>query len=202
MRVVLMLTWIAVAPGVAFADEATCSKIPADLDRLACYDRESGTTPVVHVENTAATAWQVQTEVSKLTDKKTVFLTATSQSKVTCSWNSESDVWVMIRCEDGITSAIISSSCHMVSSPYNDYGKIDYRVDDKPAKSVSMQESTSNKALGLWSGRKAIPFIKQMLGGKHMIVKFTPYGDNPVTAEFDISGIDEAIKTLRTECKW
>lgn len=90
----------------------------------------------------------------------------------------------------------------MVSSEYNDYGDVTYRIDENPSKSIAMDESTDNRALGLWSGGQAIPFIKQMLGGQTMVTRFTPYNDSPVTAEFNISGLDKAIIALREQCKW
>ncbi|MHA4733259.1 type VI secretion system-associated protein TagO [Ensifer adhaerens] len=30
----------------------------------------------------------------------------------------------------------------------------------------------------------------------------TPYGDNPIMLEFDISGLDQAVKPLREQCGW
>jgi len=89
-----------------------------------------------------------------------------------------------------------------MASGHGGYGTVEYRVDDKNAGKREFEASTDNSALGLWSGRKSIPFIKSMLAGKEMIFRFTPFGSSPVTARFEIDGLDEAIKPLRKECGW
>lgn len=35
-----------------------------------------------------------------------------------------------------------------------------------------------------------------------MIVRFTPFNESPVTAKFNITGLEEAIKPLRDSCGW
>ncbi|MFK4823175.1 type VI secretion system-associated protein TagO, partial [Paenochrobactrum sp. BZR 588] len=100
------------------------------------------------------------------------------------------------------TSLYINTGCHMTSSDYNDYGDVTYRLDSDKARKVGMAESTDNKALGLWSGGKSIPVIKQMLSKDEMVVRMTPYGQSPFTATFKIAGLSDAIKPLREECKW
>lgn len=90
----------------------------------------------------------------------------------------------------------------MVSSDYNDYGRVNYRIDSNPAKSVDMNESTDNRALGLWSGGKSIPLIKEMIGSSKFVARFTPYNESPVIMEFNISGLEKAILPVREQCKW
>lgn len=186
----------------AYGQEADCPKIDNDLDRLACYDRTSGRTPTATTTATPNSEWVVNTKVSPLTDQKGIYAHLESATEIFCRWSKGSKAYLTLRCHENVTAATISTECHMVSSPYNDYGKVHYRVDDHPAKTANMQESTDNRSLGLWSGGKAIPFIKQLLGGQKLIVQFTPFNENTVTAEFNISGVDAAIKDLREQCKW
>ncbi|MDO6966995.1 type VI secretion system-associated protein TagO [Rhizobium alvei] len=203
MRFAAIFVFIgSVCAGSAVAQPSDCAKVEHDLDRLSCYDKQSGRTPTVEVVTPAqSTKWVVQNEVSKLTDKKLVFMSVESEDIVTCSFGRQSKVFLNLRCADNRTSVMVSSECQMVSN-IPGYGTVDYRIDQHPARSVEMDQSTDSRALGLWSGSSAIPFIKQALGGKKFIVKFTPFGSSPVTAEFDITGIDDAIKPLREECKW
>lgn len=42
-----------------------------------------------------------------------------------------------------------------------------YRLDNNKAKTVSMQASTDNEALGLWRGGSSIPMIKNMFDKKN-----------------------------------
>jgi type VI secretion system protein VasI len=56
--------------------------------------------------------------------------------------------------------------------------------------------------MGLWSGGQAIPLIKQMFGRKNFLVQATPFNESPLTLDFDIIGVEEAVKGLRTACDW
>lgn len=77
-----------------------------------------------------------------------------------------------------------------------------YRLDKEKAKTIPMEVSNGHKAIGLWSGSKSIPLIKEMFGHDKMIVQITPYQKGPVTMEFTIKGLEEAIKPLREACGW
>jgi type VI secretion system protein VasI len=65
-----------------------------------------------------------------------------------------------------------------------------------------MEESTNNRSLGLWSGGRSIPVIKQMFGKKQMIARMRPFNENAFTVTFNISGLEEASKPLRNACGW
>lgn len=200
-----MMSGLLLLFATAFRAEAavsSCMTIDSPLDRLACYDKESGRTPTVETLKSASTKWIVGRDKSKLTDQEGVFLHLESKDAIHCRFGPDSTATLIIRCKEGTTSAYISTECHLASSDYNDYGHVRYRIDTKPAGLAKMNESTDHRALGLWSGSRAIPFIKQMLGGKELIAQFTPYGESPVSAEFPISGIEDAIKPLREACKW
>jgi type VI secretion system protein VasI len=85
---------------------------------------------------------------------------------------------------------------------FDDRVEVTYRLDDKPAKRKWFGESTDHKALGLWGGGNAIPFLKEIMAGQKLLVRATPWSDNAVTGEFSIIGLDEAIKPLRKACGW
>lgn len=189
----------------AFGVEAaasSCVTIDSPLDRLACYDKESGRTPSIETITSQISRWSTTHEKSKMTDQDGLFLSVESKSAIHCRFGNDATITLMIRCMEGTTSIYIATQCHLASSDYNDYGHVRYRIDTNPAGLAKMNESTDHRALGLWSGSRAIPFIKQMLGGKELIAQFTPYGESPVSAEFPIAGIDDAIKPLREACKW
>ena len=177
----------------AYADD--CKAISADLDRLACYDKESGRTPKKEpIQTIARSKWDARKETSAMTDKTNVFLSLESNEVINCGWNRGAKIALLLRCTDGTTAAIFQTGCHMASS--------EYRVDAEKARTVSGTESTNNRTLGLWSGGQSIPFIKQLIGKSKLTARMTPYGENPFTATFDIAGLEEAIKPLRKECQW
>ena len=197
-------------PAQLFA--ATCPEIENDLDRLVCYDKESGRTPVVgpiaDEANISPDApldkglWLVRQKTSDFQDTKDIYLTLQSENTLACQrYGEPKKASMMIRCMENTTAILISTECH-VASGHGGYGRVEYRVDDKSAGKREFDASTDNSALGLWSGHKSIPFIKSMLDGKEMIFRFTPYGNSPLTVRFEIDGLDEAIKPLRKECGW
>ncbi len=186
----------------ALAAGEGCIQISNDLDRLACYDKALGRTPVREALPVSKGKWAATTETSKLTDQTNVYLRVKSDEPVSCSWARGEKVSLYVRCVENKTALIFSTGCHMTSSEYNDYGDVTYRLDDEPAKTVGMDESTNNRSLGRWGGGRSIPVIKQMFGKSTMIVRMTPYGENPFTSTFDIAGLEEAIKPLREACHW
>lgn len=137
-----------------------------------------------------------------MTDRTNVYMHVDSDEIIDCGWNRGEKIRMVARCVDNTTSLIFQTGCHMTSSNYSDYGHIQYRLDDAPAQTVRASESTNNRALGLWNGGRSIPVLKQMIGKERIIVRMTPYGENPFTATFDISGFEEAAASLRQECGW
>ena len=56
-------------------------------------------------------------------------------------------------------------------------------------RSIEMDVSTDNEALGLFRGSRAIPYIKELMVGKKMIIRFTPYNESSVQLPFVIEGL-------------
>jgi len=201
MKGAVIVFTCAMAVGSAGVMAQECATISNDLDRLACYDRQSGRTPEISRIKSKG-EWLSHVETSKLTDQTTVVLAVNSIEKVDCGWNRGDYIQLVIRCMENTTAIYFSTGCHMTSSKYNSYGDIDYRVDNEKAGKISGDASTDNRALGLWRGGKSIPFIKKLLGREKLIVRMTPYSESSFTAEFNIAGLDESIKPLREACGW
>ena len=148
-------------------------------------------------------AWDVSVDKSKFDDSTNVFLRVRSLENTSCGFGYKSrthaNLWV--RCRESTTALIIATDCHLVSG-HGGYGNVDLRVDDKKAFTMSFEDATSNKALGLWSGNKAIPVIKKLFGGTEWIARFTPFSKNQETVTFPIAGLEESIKPLRKACGW
>lgn len=202
IRIILPVLILVAVSFRADASIDECAGVDADLDRLACYDRESGRTPKTEAKAPVG-EWDVSVKTSDFEDTTDVFLRVQSDDVVRCGRIKEPETaTLLIRCMENTTALYISTACHLTSSDYNDYGHVDVRLDEAPAKVIRMDESTNNNSLGLWSGGKAIPFIKTMLDKDVMLTRFTPYGESAVTAKFQIAGLKEAISPLRESCGW
>ena len=194
---VTMFCFVSVASG---QDASKCVLIENDLDRLSCYDRILGRDPAV-AEGKSSGEWNARTEVSDFNDTTSVYLAVDSLQSVACGFAGAKKITLMARCVENTTSLIIGTHCH-VASGFQNYGEVEVRLDQDKTRTLQFSASTNNRALGLWSGRKAIPLIQSMFGAEEMLVRFTPFNENPVTARFPISGLEEAVKPLRENCNW
>lgn len=185
---------------VASADVSDCLGIDASLERLACYDNEAGYPPIANETLPGKGDWIVKAEISKMDDSKNVWLSLESYDYTSCPYkNGEHSIHIACR-ENKTNIWLYFGGCFM--SSIQGKGKITYRLDSEDAKRKNFRESNNNMALGLWSGGEAITFIKQMLDRDRLIVRATPFSDSTVTAEYNISGLKDAIAPLREACKW
>jgi len=194
----LAAIWLALP--AAAQDLASCAAIETDLDRLACYDRLAGREPVVE-QAAGPGPWSVRIEKSEFKDTTDVYLSVETAEALSCGMFDRSPARLLLRCQENTTAALLITSCH-VASGFGGYGRVEYRVDDQPSRTLNFEESTDNRALGLWSGGSAIPFIRQLSGGSQLLMRFTPFNESPVTARFDIRGLDQALAPLRAACNW
>tara|TARA_E500000318_G_scaffold110388_2_gene125682 strand:+ start:849 stop:1568 length:720 start_codon:yes stop_codon:yes gene_type:complete len=178
-----------------------CIYLENDLDRLSCYDKQSGRS---FKENSSdrKSDWLIRTEKSKMTDQLNVFVTVDSNEEINCGWSRGEKVRLYLRCVENTTAVIFGTGCHMTSSDYSDYGDVTYRLDESKAKVASMTESTNNRSLGYWSGNKSIPFIKDLFGKSTLLARMTPFSENSFTASFNIKGAEAAVEKLRQSCNW
>ena len=206
------MKWIVIVAAALVATTAhsetsieTCAIIDADQDRLSCYDKVSGRTPVkVPVAETNLTGnWYTQINKSKFEDTTDVTLSILSKGVVSCTRYGSSDyVSLVLRCHENTTALYLKTQDCFLASGVSGYGQVDARLDGDKSSTLHMVESTDNRSLGLWRGSNSIPYIKKMFDKETLLVRFTPYNESPVTAEFNIAGVEEAVKPLRNACSW
>lgn len=76
-----------------------------------------------------------------------------------------------------------------------------YRLDDEPVRKQWMTTMRGGDGVGIWSGSRAIPFIKQMFGKDSLVVAYDTYS-GPVEFSFNISGLRARIEPLAENCQW
>ncbi|WP_162500811.1 type VI secretion system-associated protein TagO [Modicisalibacter coralii] len=135
-------------------------------------------------------------------DSPAVALTTNSEEIYTGAYGGPAGYATLhLRCLENSTNLYVKMNGHFLADS-GGYGRVTYRIDDNRAHTVSMHESTDNKALGLWSGGRAIPVIRRFFGHDQVIMRVTPFNQSPVEVKFPIKGIEEKIKPLRTACHW
>lgn len=177
-------------------DYAACSAIKGDLERLECFDELSeknkldGPQPV-QVDTDSIGKWEVSSDVNPIDDSKTVFLALYADSGEN-RWGDK--VFMVARCKSNKTDFYIG---------WNDYlgGKANVlaRVGDKKASTSEWSMSSTKKAT---FHPQPVELLKEMLESTTFVAQVTPYNENPITAIFNTSGLNNAIKPLRETCNW
>ena len=182
-----------------------CAKNDNDAERLACYDnifksdqKAAKTEPQADEKEKGWYVWKSQ---SKIDDSVSDLIILLSDNLVNQRAGKLGYGTIGIKCHQKTTTITFSAGKIFLIDD-DDYGRVTYRLDKEKAKIKQMDVSNDNETLGLWSGSKSIPLIKEMFGHDKMIVQITPYRETPVTMEFTIKGLEEAIKPLREACGW
>lgn len=194
----LVVAFIALAAlGALLGDGAETSQASADA---APASRETGERP--QREPSApprpGAHWRESIDVSPIDDSQNVYLSVTADRSIPNRYGGVAWPSLSIRCKENTTAAIISWGVYLGL----DETRMITRVDSEPAQTRTWSISTSNNAVGRWSGGSAIPFVQSLFGHSELFAQITPYGENPVQARFNISGLEERIGPLREACNW
>lgn len=177
----------------------TCAAIPAATDRLACYDALFQVTADADPARTGK--WTLRTGVSPMTDQPTVFLSLDSENAIPAPEGRFGPGVLRLRCQENTTAAFMTFNDHLMADAEG-HGRVEYRIDDRPMNRVEMDANANALSLGLWNGRRSIPWITSLLGHDRLVVRATPPGESALTLTFDIGGLDAAIVDLRDTCGW
>jgi type VI secretion system protein VasI len=146
-------------------------------------------------------AWDVSISTSSLDDSTTVVLSLDSDTVLAKRFGGFDTPRMILRCKENTTSFYIVVAGHHLTD-IQSYGRITYRLDQQPAATLDALASTDSKALGLWTGRSAIPFIKSLANARKLVARVTPYSESPKEFTFDLTGLSQALVPLRQSCKW
>jgi type VI secretion system protein VasI len=186
-----------VSPLAATAQDGVgCAKIEDNARRLHCYDSAFRTSASVSNHS----AWVVSEETSKISDRKNVTAFIESANTLRGRFGDKPKATLILRCREKVIDAYVVFGGHFMSSHRE--GAVTYRVDKRPAKTKEFTNSNDHKALGLWGGGSAIPFIRELLGGVNLFVQATPMNESSVTAEFPLTGIEDAVRPISETCGW
>jgi type VI secretion system protein VasI len=173
-----------------------CAAIADDAKRLICYDL------IFKVKQTSSTSskWDVSEETSKIDDRKNVFVAVESVERIQGRFGQKERARLIFVCREGKTASYITFGGHFMASLSG--GTVTYRIDKRSAGKRHMTESTDHQALGHWSAAEAISFAKELHGATSLYIQATPHSESPISAEFPVDGLEEALKPLQAACKW
>lgn len=177
-----------------------------ELTETAAKIKKAGEETAARLERTQTERaqlahWDVSEGKSKLDDSKTVRIDTKSIQMRLNRYGQFRPLILTIICAENRTKTYISFAEHFMSD-IQGKGRVDYRVDDKPAKHRNFRESNDHSVLGLWSGGASIPWLRELFGAKRLYVRATPFSESTVDGEFNVEGIEKVIMPLRKACNW
>lgn len=197
----------------ACAPEAAPPKTPpppspapqAEAAKIANRAAESTTAPSAAKEDTPAAPapapapapvgkWDVSKEVSKLDDSENVFLVLGADILVTNKFNETYSPKMLLTCREKRLEAYIDWDTFV----HSESSAVTTRIDSAPAVTKHWSVSTNYKAT---FAPQPLRFIKSLVGHQKLVVRVVPYGDAPLLTEFDLTGLDQHIKTLYDACR-
>lgn len=210
VSIFLMLSSGLLAQEGSFDD---CHSMSTNYIRLMCYDKKTGYSKpdadepeeqVASAANASATPksesqgkqWRYTDETSALDDRKDVWLSVTSKNTEGNAIGSPTRATLWVRCMENRTNLLIGFDRYTT-----DDQSMKFRLDDSPVQKQWMEIMRGGDGIGIWSGSRAIPFIRGMFGKEKMVIAYNTY-TGPVEFTFDISGLRERIEPLASACNW
>lgn len=135
--------------------------------------------------------WVTSSDINPIDDSKTITMYLNADSGKN-TWGQP--LKLIVRCKSNETNLIIN---------WNDYlgseANVLTRVGTNEAVTSPWSISTDSQAT---FHKDPVPFLEEMIKSNKLVAQVTPYNANPVTAIFDTSGLENAIKPLRETCGW
>lgn len=148
--------------------------------------------------------WQLRRATDRLDDTSLLEVSKAATETVKFEPRRSADhskkAVLVFRCRDKSTEAMFYVPQTLVAGHRND---VIYRFDARPpTKTQSWEHSTDNAAVGIWSSAPAQAFIRRAMESKKLLFRTETTVFGITEAEFDLTGLGEAIKPVREACKW
>lgn len=184
---------------LAFDQEqvAQCAAEPDAMTRLICYDAIAQSLAGEAITETASidTYWSLKTRLSPSANRNDFWLSTQSKTHIELEGESVSPT-LTIACEAAKINVSIDWGMYL------GIGSIRIKTYfDKHSNRSRIWSIADDNQTVLLSGSD-ISFIKKMMKHQQLVTEVTPFGQRPVTAEFDLSELTEAVQPIREACKW
>jgi type VI secretion system protein VasI len=172
---------------------ATAAAIENSVQRLVAYDaiaQAHGLAPHSEIKKETEGNWRISTDVSPIDDSKTVVCILDADASVQVGYNTIKPS-LIVRYKEGGLNAYVNYGTFLGS----DNIPVTLRFGKGNAESTTWSISTDNKAAFI-SGNVA-QFVNRLESVDSLIVRLTPYSENPVTISFSPNGIDKVKEAIR-----
>ena len=172
-----------------------CSAKAGDLERLACYDPLAHTLgfgrTAVSVRTAGSGRWRTDRERNPLDDTPTITLTLAA---TTGRSRFGEPARLFIRCRSHEVEIFIDWASYLGM----DETQVTSRIGAEDAASEAWSNSTNNQAT-FYQGDK-LALVRRLAAASRFVAQVTPYAESPVTAVFDVGGLQPALTAFRQAC--
>lgn len=157
--------------------------------------------PVTSMNESAGTgAWRVRTATNPIDDTQTITLSLAAETGTS---RSGDPVTFIARCKSNTTEAYVvwgDFLGHDSNDVYSEWKRVTVRIGAGQAREERWGVSTDRNATFApsWAGN----LLKELLDEDRLVLQIIPYGENPNTAIFDISGLRGVLGELAETCNW
>lgn len=173
------------------------STIEESLLRLEAYDsilEKYGIRTAAASDNSSEpeNKWYVTVDEDPMDDSKRIIFMLTADEGVNAFGES---IVLVLRYNAGKTEIFINWDTYLGSEAF-----VTIRVGKKDPETYKWPISTSSEAT--FYPRDGLLLVRELLEADQFVARVTPYGDNPITAVFDVSGLKDAAKPYRETLGW
>ncbi len=165
------------------------SKIQNDSSRLARFDMLAKRATLLAEDSSEEESngnWLIQTKDNPLDDTKTIF----GAIRADQGTNSYGDKPVFVaRCKSDDITVFINWGEYL-----GDDARITYRIGESESQSKNWSVSTDSKSTFI--PRNEDDFLKKLQNNDRFVAQVTPYNSNPITAVFNITGVNEVVSQV------
>ncbi|MGC6513268.1 MAG: type VI secretion system-associated protein TagO [Myxococcota bacterium] len=205
MSLFSLATWLIVSSAIANETEIAitkCASLDDDSKRLQCFDKLAASMTPVNTPRESSSAndtpiistpgdWQVTSKVNPLDDTVTDVVMLASENSTS---RFGVPITLVIRCLSGKTTLYINWNDYLGSEAH-----VTIRVGDAKARRSEWSISTDHKST---FAPRPMALLGEMWTADRFVAQVTPYNESPVTAEFNIGGLSDAVTALSANCRW
>lgn len=169
------------------------------IEEVAGAEAEGGSEPSP-APPASPDKWRVDRSINPLDDTPTIVLSLDADAGRS---SYDRPITFIARCKSDTTEAYVVWNDYLgddSSSVYEDWKYVDVRIGERPSVRQRWGVSTDKQATFApsWAGT----LLKEMLTADRLVLRTTPYNENPITAVFDTSGMRTHLAELAATCNW
>lgn len=177
-----------------------CADEQAGSLRLQCFDEavlkhvtNSGVFSADATPTADMGAWTVDVQTNPLDDtRRVVAILVADEGQSSLG----EPIGLVLECSSRKTRAWVVWNDYLGNSDV----EVTWRLGTQKSRTKGWPVSTNYQAT--FYPDDEVSFIRGLLIAGRLVVNVTPYGENPVTAIFDLAGIAAATADLRSTCRW